>query len=155
MLAFHRRLCAANGGILTMGLMHAPNPSACGSAQMDRSCRITEIVEKPQNPESDLANAGVYVTFAAIFEAVKKPRFKDSQIVFDFGFQVLSALRGRMYGYDSEKVPRGLSAVNGLTRPRDLTMDIALAKRILKIKLGSVDEVVADYGSRIGSFGSI
>ena len=58
----------ARGAILTMGLFHAPDPKACGIAVLDEVGKIVEFVEKPENPRSDLANAGVYVATKELFD---------------------------------------------------------------------------------------
>ena len=57
LLAFHRQ----HGDPLTMVLFRAPNPRACGIAELDGEGRIVSFVEKPERPTSDLANAGLYV----------------------------------------------------------------------------------------------
>ena len=60
LLAFHRQ----HGDPLTMVLFRAPNPRACGIAELDSEGRIVSFVEKPERPTSDLANAGLYVVSA-------------------------------------------------------------------------------------------
>ena len=60
---FHQK-CRRKKGILTMGLFHAPKPSACGIAELDSDQRILAFTEKPENPISNLAYAGIcQVTF--------------------------------------------------------------------------------------------
>ena len=61
MLDFHR----GHGDPLTMLLFHAANPRACGIAELDFQGRIVDFVEKPAEPGSDLADAGVYHPDAA------------------------------------------------------------------------------------------
>lgn len=78
---------------VSMLLFHAPNPSACGIATLDADARITDFTEKPEHPESDLANAGLYVLDAAIWREIA------DMDVFDFGFDVLPTLEGRMRGF--------------------------------------------------------
>ena len=48
-----------------MALFHTPYPEKCGIATLDAEDRVTDFVEKPDHPESDLANAGLYVLDAA------------------------------------------------------------------------------------------
>ena len=43
------------------GPVPAPDPRACGIAELDAEGRIVSFVEKPERPASDLANAGLYV----------------------------------------------------------------------------------------------
>jgi mannose-1-phosphate guanylyltransferase len=88
LLAFHR----AHPDPFTMLLFHAENPSACGIAELDEDGRIVSFVEKPRDPVSDLANAGVYVLDAAAYREIAAMR------AFDLGFDVLPAFVGRMRG---------------------------------------------------------
>ena len=53
MIDFHHQF-SSMGGVLTMGLMHAPAPRACGIVTMDEQGRITRFVAKPEYPQSDL-----------------------------------------------------------------------------------------------------
>ncbi len=79
---------------LTVGLFHTPFPKASGIVDLDDAGRITAFVEKPANPTSDLANAGVYLARQSVFDAIP-----DRPGLVDFGHHVLPALVGRMHGY--------------------------------------------------------
>lgn len=97
MIDFHIKI-RSMGGVLTMGLITAPNPKACGIASLDQHHRIVRFEEKPEHPESNLANAGVYLTNRQIFnELAAIP--KDSDPVMDMGYHLLPRLVGRMFGY--------------------------------------------------------
>lgn len=87
------------GCVLTMGLMRAPDPAACGIATMDTASRITRFVEKPRHPESNLANGGVYVAGRELFDFLP-PAEEDPQDVLDLGHHILPLLTGRMFGYE-------------------------------------------------------
>lgn len=78
---------------LTMMLFHAPDPRACGIAEMDRAGRVLSFVEKPEAPASDLANAGVYVVDAVAYREIA------AMGGFDLGKDVLPAFVGRMRGW--------------------------------------------------------
>ena len=91
MVKFHR----SHKGHLTMALFHAENPSACGIATLDENKLITNFIEKPANPTSDLANAGIYVTDQHFFDLIDDTRPQD------IGFSVLPKLAGDMYGYET------------------------------------------------------
>lgn len=88
-LAAHR----SHGEPMTMLLFHAPNPKACGIAELDRDGRIIGFEEKPATPKSDLANAGVYVVSADAWREIAAMR------AFDLGFDVLPRFVGRMRGH--------------------------------------------------------
>lgn len=79
--------------VLTMGLFHTPFPKECGIATLDAVGRIVDFVEKPENPESDLANAGIYAVSSEVFHVIG-----DQPSPVDFGFDVIPKLVGRMAG---------------------------------------------------------
>ena len=89
LLAFHRQHCDP----VTMVLFQAPNPRACGIADLDSEGRIVSFVEKPERPTSDLANAGLYVITASAYREI------SAMGAFDLGFDVLPKFIGRMRGW--------------------------------------------------------
>jgi D,D-heptose 1,7-bisphosphate phosphatase len=89
LVAFHR----SHGDPLTMLLFRAPDPRACGIAELDAEGRVVSFVEKPKEPRSDLANAGVYVATAAAYREIAALQ------AFDLGFEVLPRFVGRMRGW--------------------------------------------------------
>ena len=89
LIAFHRE----HTDPLTMVLFRAPNPCACGIAELDREGRIISFVEKPEAPMGNLANAGLYVIDAAAYREIAKMK------AFDLGFEVLPQFVGRMRGW--------------------------------------------------------
>jgi mannose-1-phosphate guanylyltransferase len=89
LIAFHRE----HTDPLTMVLFQAPNPCACGIAELDKEGRIISFVEKPTSPASNLANAGLYVVDAAAYREIAKME------AFDLGFEVLPRFIGRMRGW--------------------------------------------------------
>jgi glucose-1-phosphate thymidylyltransferase len=70
MRALYRRF-EETGASAALALTQVPNPSAFGIAALDGE-RITYLVEKPDDPPSDLAIAGVYVFRPEIFYAIKQ-----------------------------------------------------------------------------------
>ena len=90
MRAFHQ----AHDGLLTMGLFRTPSPRAAGIVEADETGRIVGFVEKPAEPRSNLANAGIYLVREPVLELIP-----DADPPVDFGHHVLPALIGRMYGY--------------------------------------------------------
>ena len=88
-LAFHRQ----HDDPITMMLWNAPNPRACGIAELDAQNRIIGFEEKPQHPVSDLANAGLYVFDTKVYQQIA------AMNAFDLGFEVLPKLVGKMRGW--------------------------------------------------------
>ena len=87
------RFHGSHDGPVTMGLFHTPFPRQCGIASLDDDGRIAAFVEKPEHPDSDLANAGLYVCDTpTIADIPAEPR------VVDYGHDVLPGYVGRMYG---------------------------------------------------------
>ena len=89
-----RQVHDAHRDPLTIGLFHTPSPKSSGIVELDADGRIVSFVEKPANPRSDLANAGVYLMRSAVFDAIP-----EGPELVDFGQHVLPALVGRMHGY--------------------------------------------------------
>ena len=81
--------------VLTMGLFHTNNPAGCGIATVNEKHMITEFIEKPKHPVSNLANAGIYVAGQEIFDY--SPSTKDEV---DMGKDVLPLLTGKMAGFE-------------------------------------------------------
>jgi mannose-1-phosphate guanylyltransferase len=97
MVDFHHQF-RSMGGILTMGLIQAPDPRACGIVTLDEGGRIIRFVEKPQMPESDLANGGIYICGREIFDYLESPDDGAREIL-DLGHHVLPRLTGKMFGF--------------------------------------------------------
>jgi D,D-heptose 1,7-bisphosphate phosphatase len=87
--AFHR----THADPITMLLFRAPDPRACGIAELDDVGRVVSFVEKPLTPRSNLANAGAYVVSAHAYREIASVR------AFDLGFEVLPRFVGRMRGW--------------------------------------------------------
>lgn len=80
--------------LLTMALFRSDKPWNCGIAEMNDNGTITGFIEKPAAPVSDLANAGIYVASAGIFEKIPK-----GKILCDIGFDLLPLLVNQMSGW--------------------------------------------------------
>lgn len=89
MLKFHSH----HKGVLTMGLFRTSLPEECGIAEMGANNIIRSFVEKPINPTSNLANAGIYLADEKFFDYIPEKE------VVDLGRDVLPGLAGKMYGY--------------------------------------------------------
>jgi len=89
MYRFHRNKQSP----FTMGLFETSEPRECGIASLDETGRVRAFIEKPVQPESNLANSGLYVAGPSLFDLLPEHGFAD------FGFDVIPLLVGKMYGY--------------------------------------------------------
>ena len=89
LLTFHRQ----HGDPLTMVLFRTPNCCARGITELNGEGRIVSFAENPEQPTSDLANAGVYVVNAAAYREIAAMR------AVDLDFDVLPKFVGRMRGW--------------------------------------------------------
>ncbi|HEX2805730.1 MAG TPA: nucleotidyltransferase family protein [Kineosporiaceae bacterium] len=78
----------AGGAIATLSLFRAPRPSECGIVEVENG-RVVRYVEKPSDPPSDLANAGMYAFHPDILDEITGPLPKD------IGYDLLPRLVGR------------------------------------------------------------
>ena len=99
MVAFHNKQCRALDGVLTMGLFQAPDPHACGIAVLDPDGRIVNFAEKPERPQSNWANAGIYVASPEIFDYFPPYKKTPGHTVLDLGYHVLPRLTGKAFGW--------------------------------------------------------
>ncbi len=97
---------------LTMALFHAEHPRKCGIASLDKNGLVSDFVEKPDNPEGNLANAGIYVLDTDAYERVAVMN------AFDFGFDVLPRLIGQIKGYIHEGYHRDIGTLPSLDQAR-------------------------------------
>jgi mannose-1-phosphate guanylyltransferase len=81
---------AHRGGdaIATLSLFHAPRPRECGIVDVQDG-RVVGFVEKPAEPRSDLANAGMYAFHPSVLDLIAGPPPKD------IGYDLLPHLVGR------------------------------------------------------------
>lgn len=77
------------GGVLTMGLMKAPNPKACGIVTLDDDNKIIKFV----------ANGGIYIASNDLLDIMQKSGEVNSAKVWDLGHHVLPLLTDKMYGF--------------------------------------------------------
>lgn len=86
-------LHARHADPITIGLFRAPVPQAAGIVQLSEAGRVLAFEEKPREPTSNLANAGVYLARTSLFDAIPA-----SSPIVDFGHDVFPRLVGRMHG---------------------------------------------------------
>lgn len=81
--------------IFGMVLFRSANPESCGIAELDQNNTIIEFEEKPKNPQSNLANGGVYISKPGVLDLI------PNKSITDIGFDLLPKLINKMYGYET------------------------------------------------------
>lgn len=94
----------------SMALFRASNPSACGIASLNENGIIVEFIEKPKEPKSDLANAGIYIATPEILELI--PQLD----LVDIGFHLLPQLQGKMAGLEIKDYLIDIGTLESLAR---------------------------------------
>ena len=89
LLEFHQQKCFP----ATLGTYQVPDPSRCGIVTVNEDSVIQEFVEKPPQPVSNWAFAGVMVAGPELFD------FLPAQRPADLGFDVLPRMIGKMAAY--------------------------------------------------------
>lgn len=92
MLQFHNE----NKRDFTLALFKVPNPKECGIVELGDHSSIVSFTEKPANPSSNLAFAGIMLSSQRLMQY-----FPDRDI-FDLGHDVLPHLSGNASGYIME-----------------------------------------------------
>ena len=77
----------------SMALFHSQNPKACGIAELDAESLIIDFEEKPKEPKSDLASAGIFISSPDILELIPNNNLTD------IGYDLIPKLVGKMKGW--------------------------------------------------------
>jgi len=86
---FHR----SHNNFFSMGLFKTQNPTACGIALMNEQGVITSFEEKPKQPKSNLASAGVFLSSPEVLDLIPKCEITD------IGFHLIPKLVDKMSGW--------------------------------------------------------
>ena len=86
---FHRQTGHQN----CMALFQTPVPSQCGIVELDEQQRVVAFEEKPAQPRSNLANAGLYLFRPAMMDLI------PALPVTDIGYHLLPQLIGQLHGW--------------------------------------------------------
>ena len=89
MLKFHEQKSLP----ATLGVYQVPDPTRCGIVTVNKDSVIQEFVEKPAQPVSNWAFAGVMIAGPELFD------FLPAQRPADLGFDVLPKMIGKMGAY--------------------------------------------------------
>jgi len=79
----------------TFAVYRVPDPSRCGIVSLALDGVVEGFVEKPANPASNLAFAGVIVATPDFLEAL------PNHVPADIGFEVLPRLVGKMTAWET------------------------------------------------------
>lgn len=77
----------------TLAVFKVSNPHECGIIEMDENSSIVSFVEKPVNPASNLAFAGIMIS------TPKMMHYFPERDIFDLGHDVLPRVVGNAAGY--------------------------------------------------------
>jgi mannose-1-phosphate guanylyltransferase len=77
----------------TLAIFKVPNPRECGIVQIDKNSSIVSFIEKPENPQSNLAFAGIMLSNNKLKD------FLPEKDIFDLGYDVLPRIVGNAAGY--------------------------------------------------------
>ena len=80
----------------SMALFRTDTPKSKGIVELNRNKLITSFEEKPQEPKTNLANAGIYLASKDILELIPNKPLSD------IGFDLLPQLVNKMYGWESD-----------------------------------------------------
>jgi len=86
---------------LTIGVVPTDTPKEKGTVVVDGDARVLEFVEKPLQPRSNLANAGIYVAGQELFDCLSSAVPRSD--VLDFGYDVLPRMIPRISAYRIEE----------------------------------------------------
>lgn len=79
----------SGGSVATLTAFHSPAPSTGGVMELDDTGRVIGFTEKPDNPVSDLVNAGMYAFSPAVLAEIGQAP------PVDIGYYLLPRLVGR------------------------------------------------------------
>jgi mannose-1-phosphate guanylyltransferase len=116
--AFHRNHTMP----CTLGVFSVASPSQCGIADVNEEGVVTDFVEKPIMPKSDLAAAGIYVADNQIFDYF--PQGQESLSSLDLGFHVLPKLVGRMMAYPIEEFLMDIGTIDSYEKAQALWKEL-------------------------------
>lgn len=102
-----------NDTIATLTVFHSDNPSAGGVVELDGAGRVVGFVEKPDEPVSDLTNAGMYAFRPGVLDEIR------SKPPVDIGYELLPRLVGRARAVLVEGYFRDIGTPDAYRRARE------------------------------------
>ncbi|MGE5288241.1 MAG: nucleotidyltransferase family protein [Micromonosporaceae bacterium] len=101
------------GAIATLTVFHSPQPSAGGVVELDNAGTVIGFVEKPNEPVSDLVNAGMYAFRPSVLDEVGAMR------PCDIGYHLLPRLVGRARAVLVDGYFRDIGTADAYQRARE------------------------------------
>jgi len=89
MVEFHKK----SKKDFTLAVFRVPNPKECGIIELDENLSVVSFQEKPENPVSDLAFAGMMLSNQNLIN------YFPDKTEFDLGYDVLPRIVGAASGY--------------------------------------------------------
>jgi mannose-1-phosphate guanylyltransferase len=109
-----------NKSILTLGVLKTKNPKECGIVENDKDNIVTSFLEKPSNPKSNLAAAGIYIADKEILRYF--PRQSSNGDPLDLGYDVLPNLIGKMKTYKINELLIDIGTMESFQKAQTLTI---------------------------------
>ena len=97
----------------TLAVFHSDNPSAGGVVELDEAGRVIGFAEKPREPVSDLANAGIYAFRPSVLDEI------DDMPPQDIGYNLLPRLVGRAWAVPVDGYFRDIGTPGAFRRARE------------------------------------
>jgi mannose-1-phosphate guanylyltransferase len=99
--------------IATLTVFHSERPSAGGVVELDGTGRVIGFAEKPNEPVSDLTNAGMYAFHPSVLDEV------DGMPPSDIGYDLLPRLVGRARAVLVDGYFRDIGTAHAYQRARE------------------------------------
>jgi mannose-1-phosphate guanylyltransferase len=99
--------------LATLTAFHSARPSAGGVLELDSDGRVTGFEEKPEQPVSDLVNAGMYAFHPAVLDEI------GSVPPQDIGYHLLPRLVGRAFAVPVECYFRDIGTIEAYQKARE------------------------------------
>jgi len=107
--AFHERHAYP---LLTLVGYSTDEPQRCGILELDSDDKVISFEEKPSQPKSNIANAGLHVAGAGLYD------YLPGKYPADLGFHVLPRLTGQMCGYVTDEYIQDIGTPETYERAR-------------------------------------
>ncbi|NUN92221.1 MAG: nucleotidyltransferase family protein [Verrucomicrobiae bacterium] len=103
--------------LAAMALFRSPRPKDCGIAALDAEGWVTRFAEKPREPKSDLANAGIYAFAAGALDLIPE------KAVADIGHDLIPRLVPRIVGVEMKERLLDIGSTAAYLEVRDASFE--------------------------------